>query len=206
VQITTEELDEDSAYRLLIGSVVPRPIAWVTTMSESGVVNAAPFSAFTYVSPWPPLLAVSVGRRNGHPKDTARNIIASREFVVNIADETLLEPLHLSSTEYPPDVSEVEALGLELSPSVLIHVPRLSATPIQMECRLHDIIEFGATQHMLIVGEVVMFHVEDRIIQGGKIATELLHPIARLGGPKYAGLGEITTMSTVPFGSTARGS
>src|SRR5918997_726130 len=105
VEVDPAGLGAESAYKLLIGTVVPRPIAWVTTMSERGSVNLAPFSAFTFVSPKPPMLAISVGHKAGTYKDTARNILRSEEFVVHITDQSLIESVHLSSVEHPPEVS-----------------------------------------------------------------------------------------------------
>ena len=178
--------------------VTPRPIGWVTTVDAQGRVNLAPFSAFTFVSPKPPMLAISVGRKGGAYKDTGRNILESEEFVIHIADQALLGPLHQSSYEYPADVSEVDELGLATLPSKLIRVPRLAAAPIAMECRLRHVIEFGETRSRLIVGEVVMFHFRDGLVENGKIDTKSLNPICRLGGPRYATLGDIVTMQPVP--------
>jgi flavin reductase (DIM6/NTAB) family NADH-FMN oxidoreductase RutF len=196
-ELDPKTLPAEQAYRLLTGIVVPRPVAWVTTLSSTGTVNLAPFSAFTFVSPKPPMLAISVGRRAGVYKDTARNILATEEFVVHIADQPLLEPLHMSSTEHPPDVSEVEALGLATHASVHVKPPRLSSAPIAMECRLRHCIEFGETRSRLLVGEVVLFHFRDGLLDNGKIETKALNPVCRLGGPRYATLGDIVTMQPV---------
>lgn len=197
MHIDPKSLAAEEAYKLLIGMVVPRPIAWVTTLSATGVVNLAPFSAFTFVSPKPPMLAISVGQKAGVYKDTARNILASEEFVVHIADQPLLEPLHLSSIEHPPEVSEVDELGLATQPSLHVAPPRLVTPPVAMECRLRHCIEFGETRSRLLVGEVLAFHVRDGLLQDGKIDTRALNPICRLGGPRYAILGEIITQTPV---------
>jgi len=130
MRIDPTELEAEQAYRLITGIVVPRPIAWVTSMSGTGVVNLAPFSAFTFVSPKPPMLAISIGRKAGTYKDTAHNILHNEEYVVHIADSTLMTSVHESSAEHPPDVSEVEVLKLETLPSERIKVPRLAAAPI----------------------------------------------------------------------------
>jgi flavin reductase (DIM6/NTAB) family NADH-FMN oxidoreductase RutF len=197
MQLDPKELGAEIAYRLLIGIVVPRPIAWVSTLGVSGNVNLAPFSAFTFVAPKPPMLAISVGRKGGIYKDTARNILATEEFVVHIADQPLLEAVHASSVEHPADVSEAELLGLETRPSVLVKPPRIGAAPVAMECRLTHCIEFGETRSRLIVGEVVMIHARDGLVRNSKIETAELNPICRLGGPKYATLGEIVTLAPV---------
>lgn len=196
-ELDPKTLPAEQAYRLITGIVVPRPVAWVTTLSSTGSVNLAPFSAFTFVSPKPPMLAISVGRKAGVYKDTARNILATEEFVVHIADRPLLEPLHLSSTEHPPDVSEVDVLGLTTHPSIHIKPPRLTAAPIAMECRLRHCIEFGETRTRLLVGEVLVFHFRDGLLNNGKIETKELNPVCRLGGPRYATLGDIVTMQPV---------
>ena len=111
--IDPDDLDPEATYKLLTGVVVPRPIAWVTTVSPAGLVNLAPFSAFTFVSSKPPMVGINVGRKAGVMKDTGNNILQSREFVVHIPDTALLEAVHRSSVEYPADVSEVDALGLQ---------------------------------------------------------------------------------------------
>ncbi|MBR1233084.1 flavin reductase family protein [Bradyrhizobium sp. AUGA SZCCT0182] len=197
MRIDPSDLDAERAYRLITGIVVPRPIAWVTSLSGGGTVNLAPFSAFTFVSPKPPMLAISVGHKAGIYKDTAHNILNNEEYVVHIADSSLMIAVHESSTEHPPEVSEVEELQLETLPSERIRVPRLAAAPIAMECRFRQCLEFGETRSRLIVGEVLVFHVRDGLLQNGKIETEALDPIARIGGPRYARLGEIVTLKPV---------
>ena len=197
MRIDPAYLDAETAYRLITGVVVPRPIAWVTTLSGSGVVNLAPFSAFTFVSPKPPMLAISVGRKGGIYKDTAQNILNNEEYVVHIADSSLMTAVHESSTEHPPDVSEVEELRLSTLPGERVKVRRLAAAPVAMECRFRQCLEFGETRSRLIVGEVLVFHIRDGLLQNGKIETEALDPIARIAGPRYAKLGEIVTLKPV---------
>lgn len=198
MQIDPSMLDAEQAYRLLSGMVVPRPIAWVTSLSGSGVVNLAPFSAFTFVSLKPPMLAISIGHKAGVYKDTAQNILNNEEFVIHIADSTLMTAVHESAEEYPPEVSEVEQLGLETLPSECIKVPRLTVAPIAMECGFRHCIEFGEARTRLVVGEVLRFHVRDGLMQNDKIETEALDPIARIAGPRYGRLGEVITLRTVP--------
>ena len=129
MDLSADSLGPEAIYKLITGIVVPRPIAWVTTLSPGGRVNLAPFSAFTFVSNKPPMIGINVGRKAGQRKDTGHNIHATGEFVVNIADETMIEPLHLSSIEYAPEVSEVETLGLEVAPSTAVRTPRLAMAP-----------------------------------------------------------------------------
>jgi flavin reductase (DIM6/NTAB) family NADH-FMN oxidoreductase RutF len=197
MRIDPAYLDAETAYRLITGVVVPRPIAWVTSLSGSGVLNLAPFSAFMFVSPKPPMLAISVGRKGAIYKDTAQNILNNEEYVVHIADSSLMKAVHESSTEHPPDVSEVEELRLSTLPGERIKVPRLAAAPIAMECRFRQCLEFGETRSRLIVGEVLVFHIRDGLLNNGKIETEALDPICRIAGPRYAKLGEIVTLKPV---------
>lgn len=195
-------LGPEAMYKLLTGIVVPRPIAWVTTLSHGGGVNLAPFSAFTFVSTKPPMVGINVGRKAGVMKDTGNNIHATGEFVVNIADESMIEPVHLSAVEYAPEVSEVELLGLAVAPSTHIRTPRLAQAPISMECRLHRAIAFGETGSEFMVGEIIAFHIRDGLCVNGKIDTAKLRPICRIGGPNYAKLGEIISMK--PIAQTAK--
>jgi flavin reductase (DIM6/NTAB) family NADH-FMN oxidoreductase RutF len=197
MQIDPRDLEAERIYRLMTGIVVPRPIAWVTSLSAKGVLNLAPFSAFTFVSQKPPMLAISIGRKGKTYKDTAHNILDTEEYVIHIADTPLMNAVHESSVEHPPEVSEVAHLNLETIASERIKVPRLLAPPVAMECRFRQCLEFGDARSRLIVGEVVMFHIRDGLLSNGKIETASLDPIARIAGPRYARLGEILTLHTV---------
>lgn len=197
MQIRPEELGAEDSYKLLTGMVVPRPIAWITTLSPTGSVNLAPFSAFTFVSPKPPMLAVSIGQKAGIYKDTAQNILRTEEYVVHIADQPLIEAVHGSAVEHPPHVSEADILGLETVPSEKVAPPRVNVAPIAMECRLRHVMEFGETRSRLIVGEVVLIHLREGLASGGKIDTRALNPICRIAGPNYATLGEIVTLAPI---------
>lgn len=197
MQILATDLDPQQTYKLITGVVVPRPIAWVTTLSTEGVLNLAPFSAFTFVSNKPPMLGINVGRKAGRRKDTGRNMHDRGEYVVHIGDQSLLHAIHESAVEHPPEVSEVELLGLAVTPSQHIGVPRLVAPPIAMECRLHRAIGFGDTGSEFFVGEVLVFHVRDGLLRDGKIDSIELDPVCRLAGPTYALLGRTVTLRTV---------
>ncbi|NML47608.1 flavin reductase family protein [Ramlibacter sp. G-1-2-2] len=188
-----EALDTETAYRLLVGCVVPRPIAWITTIDEQGRVNAAPFSSFNYVATSPPMLAINIAKRPGTSatKDTARNIVATREFVVNVATEADMEVMHRSAQEFGPEVSETEVLGIDLLPSRHVRAPRIASSPVQMECRLDQVVPLGRGINTLYIGEVVAFHLSDKVYDGKRVDSVALRPLARLGGPFYAGLGEI---------------
>lgn len=185
-------MSASDAYKLLTGSVVPRPIAWISTQSDDKIVNVAPFSSFNYVAHSPPMLAVNITLTDsGGIKDTARNIRDTGEFVVNIATRATLDVMHESSAEYSGDVSEAEELGIALVPGQQVSVPRLAVSPIQMECKLSQIVPLGTGVNTLYIGEVVMFHLSRDIYNGRHIDSVAMDPIARLGGPFYAALGEI---------------
>ncbi len=200
MEIDPEKLSTRELYRLLTGMVVPRPVAWVTSVSPNGLVNAAPFSAFTWVSADPMMLGFSVGLRNGLPKDTSRNISAAGHYVVNIGDQETLEKLHLSGVEYPADVSELAELDLTPQPGVVVPTPRIAEAPISMECVLDRILEFGRTRAQFIIGRVVYIHIRDGLCVDGKIDSRQLRPIARLGGPNYATLGDVVTLASFDIG------
>ncbi|OZI60021.1 flavin reductase family protein [Bordetella genomosp. 11] len=197
MRIATPELTPEQIYKLMTGIVVPRPIAWISSLGPGGKVNLAPFSCFTFVSNMPPMVGISIGRKAGQRKDTANNILAHRHFVVNIGDETLLDAIHASAEEHPPEISEVELLGLDTLPGETIATPRLAAAPISLECRFHSVTPFGDTGAEFFVGEVLVFHIRDGLARDGKIETELLRPVCRLGGPNYASLGPIVTKKAV---------
>lgn len=184
-------MDTATAYRLLVGAVVPRPVAWITTRSKDGVVNAAPFSSYNYVAHSPPMLAVNIGSRDGQLKDTARNIVDTGEFVVNVATFDAMELMHGSSAEYAPEESEIDALGIDLIPSERIAPPRIAVSPIQMECKLERALTLGRGLNTLYIGEVLVFHLSSKVFDGRYVDSVKMRPIARLGGPLYAELGEL---------------
>jgi len=186
-------LDTAAAYRLIVGCVVPRPVAWITTIDADGRVNAAPFSSYNYVATSPPMLAVNIAARagDGAVKDTARNLLANREFVVNVATEATMDAMHDSAQEYPPHISETEALGIGLLPSRHVKPPRIASSPVHMECRLDKVVPLGRGVNTLYIGEVVAFHLSPEIFDGSRVDSVRMRPVARLGGPYYAALGEI---------------
>lgn len=194
MQLDPSALTPEATYRLLSGLVVPRPIAWITTLSPTGVVNLAPFSCFTFVSNRPPMLGVNIGRKAGQRKDTGANILLSREYVLHIGNSSQLHAIHESSAEHAADVSEVELLGLATLASDTIAVPRLADAPVAMECRLSQVIPFGDTGAEFFVGEVTRFHLRDGLMRNGKVETLELDPVCRIGGPNYATLGRIVTL------------
>lgn len=168
-------------YKLLTNLVVPRPIAWVTSQGPDGVVNLAPFSFFNAVGSDPLYVLFSVGLNDaGEAKDTARNVRASGEFVVNLVTEELFDAMNLSAADFPPGQSELEAAGLHAAPSARVKVPRVAESQASMECRLHS--EQALGENTLFIGEVVMFHVADQLI-GPNLHVNGFAPIGRLGSP-----------------------
>lgn len=195
--IDPQELDAEATYRLLTGIVVPRPIAWVTTVSSSGVVNLAPFSAFTMVSNRPPIIGINIGLRAGEWKDTSANIHAGGEFVVNIPSWEMRTAVHDSSKEFAPDVSEAEELGLELIASDLVRPPRLRVAPISLECVLDQFVSFGDAGSEFTTGRIVRFHIRDGLYENGKIDTRKLDPAARIAGPSYSRVHTVDTLAPI---------
>lgn len=171
-------------YKLLIGSVVPRPIAWVSTISSDGIANLAPFSFFTVVSRNPPMLAFSVGEgveeRAGTIKDTLQNIRKNKEFVINIVTARLANEMAKSGEHVTSEINEFDYVGLTAAESIAVSVPRVLEAPINMECKLHDIIQLGDDH--LVIGRLVKFHIKDELYQNGRINLEKLAPIGRLAG------------------------
>jgi flavin reductase (DIM6/NTAB) family NADH-FMN oxidoreductase RutF len=168
-------------YKLLTNLVVPRPIAWVTSQNPTGIINLAPFSFFNAVGADPLYLIISIGKNDkGELKDTARNILASGEFVVNLVTEELFEAMNISAADFPADESELEAAHLHPAPSVIIKTPRVAEAQASLECRLHSSQPLGA--NTLIIGEIVMFHVADPLF-GERLHINGFAPIGRLGSP-----------------------
>lgn len=186
------DIDGSMAYKLVSGLVVPRPVAWISSQNEAGLVNVAPFSSFNYVAHSPAMLAVNIALQDdGTLKDTARNIRETGEFVVNITPTSALDAMNQSSAEYPADVSEAQVLDIPLMPSTQVKPPRVAVSPAQMECRLTQIVPLGTGINTLYIAEIVAFHVANTVYDGRHIDSVALDPVARLGGPFYASLGEI---------------
>lgn len=180
-------LSSSDCYRFMISAIVPRPIAWVTSTDREGATNLAPFSFFQGVSSEPPtlMLSVAVSKRSGERKDTLENIEQTGEFVVNVVNEPLLEPMVLSSVEYGAATSEIEVAGLETFPSLRVAPPCLVASPVNMECRLLRRVELGGC--VVLFGEILVAHVlSDHLDEKGRVDADRLRPVARLGGSRYA--------------------
>lgn len=167
-------------YRLLTNLVVPRPIAWVTSMDISGGINLAPFSFFNLMGAEPSLVVIGVGNApDGTPKHTARNIAATREFVVNLVTEDLAAAMNLTSANFPEGHSELEAAGLTAGKSITIKVPRVAEARAALECVVYKIERIGANN--LIIGEVLALHTTDDLIDPN-LQVQHFAPIARMGG------------------------
>lgn len=190
---------ERDNYKLLIGSILPRPIALVTTISEEGVVNAAPFSYFNIVCSNPPMISVSVQRKNGVPKDTSRNAKTSGSFVVHITDESNVEAANAAAANLPANESELPAAGLTEVPSVKVPAPGIAEAKVRMECVLEHSYPLGGTEETpqcdLLIGRVVCFHIADELLHNGRIDAEKLKPVSRLAGSNYSKLGEIFALA-----------
>jgi len=182
------DLEPRQRYKLLTGLVVPRPIALVTTLGPDGVVNAAPFSFFNVFSEDPAVIALGVQHRpDGTPKDTARNIQTSGEFVVNLVDEAIAEAMNVTAIDFPPGESETVAADLELAASIQVKPPRLATAPAAFECRRTVGLMFGARRELLI-GEVLGVHVRPGIVDPDTLNVDFaaLRPVGRLSGNGYA--------------------
>lgn len=179
-------------YWLITGSVGPRPIGLVTSCTTDGLCNAAPFSAFNYMSEEPPLMVIAVDRygdeshRPGEVKDTLRNIEARGEFVVNMVDEAIVERAVRCGSDFPAHISEPEAVGFELTPSSVIGVPRITEAPIAWECKLFKTLEFSAPRS-IVFGEIVAMYFRDDLIEEDalRVRVDRFAPVGRLGGPNY---------------------
>ncbi|TVQ27214.1 MAG: flavin reductase family protein [Spirochaetaceae bacterium] len=205
MEIRIQDLTVRDRYKLLIGTVVPRPIAWITTRAENGIVNLAPFSYFNAVASNPPTLAVSFSwnpDRDDHHKDSLRNLLASRECVVNVVSETDAEVMNLTATDFPQDIGEVSYLGVTLSESQTIETPRVASAPVAFECGLDRTVQIGdgpgsSTLALLTVNHV--FVADDVIDDGFYVNVERLAPLARLAGGYYSLLKKPFELNRVRF-------
>ncbi|MBT2763982.1 flavin reductase family protein [Paenibacillus sp. ISL-20] len=198
ISIDPNTQSERDTYKLLIGSVVPRPIAFVTTLSEDSVLNAAPFSYFSILSSNPPLLSVSVQRKNGTAKDTARNAMQSGELVIHIVDEDNVEAVNETAANLPPHESELDRAHLTPVVSEVVKVPGVLESKIRMECVLEQVVTLNGADQLpgadLLIARVVRFHVAEELYEQGRIDAAKLKPVSRMAGNIYASLGEMFTI------------
>src|SRR5262245_21174971 len=198
MQIDVANTPVVDVYHVLVGVVTPRPIAWVTTVDTAGRVNLTPFSFFTAFGSNPPVVVFSpTRRRDGSKKDTLLNVEATGEFVVNAAVASLAEQVNQSSRELPYGESEAEYIGLRTVPSVKVKPPRLAESPVNLECKVLQIVPVGTgpIAGNLVIGEVLMIHVADAVVgPNGKVDPRKLRTIARLGGDFYCNTSDLFEM------------
>lgn len=193
--VSPAELSHSELYGILLNSVAPRPIAWVSTMNASGQLNLAPFSFFNAVCVDPPLLAFAPGlrqskqpdARHGEAKDTLRNIRETKEFVVNAVTYELREAMNLTSGDYEESVNEFELATVTPQPSKIVRPPRVAESPVSFECELHQIVDFSPmpTSSSLVIGKIVSIHINDAYLKNGKLDRNALDLIGRMGGLQY---------------------
>ncbi|WNF24612.1 flavin reductase family protein [Mesobacillus jeotgali] len=190
MEIKTDQLEWRDAYKLLQGSVLPRPIAFVSSQDENGNANLAPFSFFTVISANPMMVCFSPMRRgtDGAKKDTLRNIESTNEFVINIVSEEFVQQMNDCATEFPSEVDEFDASGLTKVDSVAVKPSRVKESKVHLECVLDQVLHFGgeeAGSGSLVIGKVVHVHVDDDLYENGRINSEKLNPVGRLAGATY---------------------
>lgn len=203
MEISPENYPWNSIYKIMIGSILPRPIGWISTIDPTGRPNLAPFSFFNAVCGNPPhvLFCPMIRGTDLRQKDTLANVRATGEFVVNIVTEELAEAMNITSAEFPVEVDEFEAAGLEKSPSVKVRPPRVAASPIHYECQVVQIVDLGSQPGggSVVIGRVVHLHVDERVlINRDKIDLSALKPIGRLAGSAYCRVREVFEMPRPP--------
>lgn len=185
---------ERQNYKLMTGSIIPRPVAFVTTKSEDGIVNGAPFSYFNIVSSNPPMVSISIQRINGGFKDTAKHIMNNKQFVVHIVDEDNVEQVNITAASLPITESEISKTNLTLVDSHNIHVPGVREAKVRMECQFVSRMPLRNGEEEtgdLFIAEVVQFHIDESIYNDGRIDPKKLKAVSRLAGWNYAKIGDI---------------
>jgi flavin reductase (DIM6/NTAB) family NADH-FMN oxidoreductase RutF len=176
-------------YKLMVGCVVPRPIAFVSSVDEQGIYNLAPFSYFSAVCSKPPTVLFCPGVRatTGKSKDTLRNVVATKEFVVNLVSEEIAVEMNQTSADVGPEVDEFELSGLTPLASNLVKVPRVAESPVQMECRLREVITISVEPGggSIVIGEVLLFHLREDLVDNYRVDPGRLNLVGRMGGPTY---------------------
>lgn len=189
MQINTQGQDLQTNYHLLNGGITPRPIAWISTRSTLGIDNIAPYSFFTVASCHPPVLMYTqISQRNGNTKDTLQNLLETKECVVNIVSNDLLEKMNQSSESFPPMVSEFNAVNISYQESNHVTPYSVSESPIRYECKLRQTISVGesAGSGTIVLLDVVSVYVNDELYNQGRITQEQLSPVGKVGGNGYA--------------------
>ena len=196
MKIEMANLDGERIHDLLGSSITPLPVVLISTVGEDGIHNAAPFSLITPVCWKPPIICASFGLRKGQKKDTTRNIEFSKDFVVNLMDETLLNPTFQAAVDYPSSVDEIKEAGLTAIPADKVKSPRIAESQISLECRLVQSLELGEEESFrsVIFGEVVLMHVRDELWAADRVQVSKLRAVGRLGIEWFCKTGEIFEM------------
>jgi flavin reductase (DIM6/NTAB) family NADH-FMN oxidoreductase RutF len=197
MKIVPGELTKMEAHALMMSAIVPRPIAFVSTIGENGIFNLAPYSSFSSAGVKPAFVSFIVGlKRSGQKKDTLLNIQFSKDFVINVVTENLAEAMNRTAAEYPPDVDEFKEAGLTAVSSDLVKAPRVAESPVSLECKLFQVLELPPSPDAghLIIGQVVLVHASDDLWTGKDIDITKLRSIGRLGGQLYCKVNDIFEM------------
>lgn len=200
MKISPTDLDRRTQHELFASAIIPRPIAFVSTIGEDGVFNLAPFSFFAPLCLKPAILAFSIGwKRDGQKKDTLRNIEFSKDFVFNVVTEPLAEAMNKASFEYPSEVDEFQEVGLTPVKADLVKAPMVAESPVNMECKLVQILKFGEVHsgNHVVVGEIVLVHVQDELWAGDHVEAAKLRAIGRLGEDLYCRTADTFEMKRV---------
>ena len=211
MEINPTEIPTAALNRIILGSVVPRPIAWVSTVDQSGNPNLAPFSFFNAVCYNPPTLLFCPGVRgtDSGTKDTYYNIRATSEFVINIVTEDLVEAMNITATELPAEINELKLAGLTEAPSVRVRPPRVAQSPVSFECTLNQIVQIGdgsPGSGWVVIGNVVHIHVADEVmLPDYKVDIRALKPVGRLAGFHYTRVNDIFEIKRLPSQLPAKG-
>lgn len=198
MNVLLEDLDPNEKYQLLTSCIVPRPIAWVSTISKSGVYNVAPFSYFTGVSMDPPLVLFAVERRHGEKKDTVINVEQTGEFVVNLVTGNNVSKMNITSKDFNASEDELAYANLTKVKSKEVDAPSIQESPLHMECVLERIIEIGSSPHSLVIGGVKAVTVDDEMVVEGRIQMDRLDAVGRMGGRTYTKANGIDVLFELP--------
>jgi len=198
MEINPETMSKQDLYKLLIGSVVPRPIAWVSTVSKEGIYNLAPYSFFNAVGAKPPTVVFCPGMREDFTgeKDTYDNVVATGEFIVNFVNESLAEAMNATSALVPPEVDEFQRAGVTPVMGKTVNVPYVKESPIHFECKLHQIVTMGEppTGAHLVIGIITHMFFDDAVYRDGYVDIEAFQPIGRLAGRSYCKVNDLFDM------------
>jgi flavin reductase (DIM6/NTAB) family NADH-FMN oxidoreductase RutF len=194
-----EELSTKDNYKLIIGSVLPRPIALVSTLSDHDIPNLAPFSFFTGLTSKPPTIgfAPTLKGQEALKKDTLANIESSGEFVINVVTEDIAHKMIKTASDFPPDINEFQMSGFTAIASEIVKPPRVKESPVNLECKLYKVVYIGdgtSGSGAFVIGEIVCYHIDDSLYEEGRINTARLKPVGRLAGQEYTTLGHCFSM------------